>query len=173
MITYQVPFTTSTTPIRSRFDENEREFRYHVLIRQVFGAFYEMCIKRKAEEGLNRTVLGERMGKDKSRLTQMLRGPGNWSLRTIAEFANALEMDFHFFLSDRKQPGRISRSTGIEELKLPTLDLKPVILEGNKQRAALANSPEAITDSTNFKRGQRQDTQGLIQYAPLSQHGLS
>lgn len=114
MTTYQVPFTTSTIPIRSRFNENERKFRVHVLMGQVFGAFYQMCVKRKTEDGLNKATLGERMGKDKSRLTQMLSGPGNWSLKTIAEFANALEMDFHFFLSDRKLSGRISRSTGIE-----------------------------------------------------------
>ena len=173
MTTYQVPFTTSTMKILSRFDEQEREFRVEVLIGQVFGAFYQMCIKRKAEDGLTRAKLGERMAKDKTQMSKLLDSPKNWTLRTIAEFANALEMDFHFFLSDRKHLGRVASSTGVEELKPPILDLKPVILEGATQLDAISNSPKALTDSINFKRTQHQDTQGLIQYAPPSQHGLS
>ena len=173
MTTYQVPFTTSTMKILSRFDEQEREFRVEVLIGQVFGAFYQMCIKRKAEDGLTRAKLGERMAKDKSHMSKLLDSPKNWTLRTIAEFANALEMDFHFFLSDRKHPGRVASSTGVEELNPPILDLKPVILEGATQIDAISNSPKASTDSINFKRAQHQGTQGLIQHAPPSQHGLS
>jgi hypothetical protein len=173
MITYRVPFTTSTTPIRSRFDENEREYRAQVLMGQVFGAFYQMCVRRKSEEGLSRKKLGERMGRGKTRLPQMLREPGNWSLRTIAEFANALEMDFHFFLSDRKHPGRIAKSTGIEEPEAPTIDLKPIISERTVQRTFSANLPSPSADTINFKRSKSQDVLRLIQYEALTQHGLS
>lgn len=47
--------------------------------------------RRRSEAGLTQKELAQRIGCSRSLVSRSLRGPGNWTLRTLAEFADALE----------------------------------------------------------------------------------
>ncbi|MEJ0094137.1 MAG: helix-turn-helix transcriptional regulator [Methylocella sp.] len=100
----------------SKFDENEREFLGLTLARQIFGALYLAVQFRKASQGLSRVDFGDRTGRDKTGVSKLLSGPGNWTTRTISDVANALELDVQITFVDRYNPYRAFTPTGINYL---------------------------------------------------------
>jgi transcriptional regulator with XRE-family HTH domain len=104
----------------SQFDEDERVFLGLGLSREVFGALYAALQYRKESLGLSRADFGERTGRDKTGVSKLLRGPGNWTIQTIADVANALELDIEFAFFDRYDQTRIFTATGMHRAALPT-----------------------------------------------------
>jgi transcriptional regulator with XRE-family HTH domain len=63
---------------------------------QAFDAIKKLW-ERRCEEGITQKELAERIGMDTGRLSKVLRGPGNWTLRTIGALVQGLrgEIDFN------------------------------------------------------------------------------
>ncbi len=47
--------------------------------------------RRRSAAGMTQKELAKRIGCSRSLVSRALRGPGNWTLRTLAEFADSLE----------------------------------------------------------------------------------
>ena len=97
----------------SRFDANEREFLGITLARQIFGALYSAVEDRHTNHGLTRGELAERTGRDKTGVSKLLRGPSNWTIRTISDVANGLELDVEITFVDRYDRLRAFTPTGL------------------------------------------------------------
>jgi transcriptional regulator with XRE-family HTH domain len=102
----------------SRFDENEREFLGLTLARQIFGALYSAVQYRMESNGMTRADFGERTGRDKTGVSKLLRGPGNWTIQTISDVANALEVDVEFAFFDQRDQTRLFTATGMHHPSL-------------------------------------------------------
>jgi hypothetical protein len=83
-----------------------------MLSRDVFGTFQEAAICRRNEDGFSRSELGNRMDKEKTGVSKLLKEPGNWTLRTMSDFANAMDMEVRVVLIDRRVFGRTFDRTG-------------------------------------------------------------
>jgi len=68
-----------------RYDTEERNFLGETLARRIFGAIYAALMVRKEDQGLTRADFGERTGRDKTGVSKILRGPGNWTIKTISD----------------------------------------------------------------------------------------
>jgi transcriptional regulator with XRE-family HTH domain len=55
--------------------------------------------RRRSEAGMTQKELAMRISCSRSLVSRSLKGPGNWTLRTLAEFADALdgELEIHVF----------------------------------------------------------------------------
>jgi hypothetical protein len=106
---------------KSRFDENERAFLGMTLARQIFGAIYS-AVQYRRETGLTRTEFGERAGRDKTGASKILKGPGNWTIQTISDVANALDLDVEFAFFDRKNPTTMFTGTGMHSTWSPSIN---------------------------------------------------
>ncbi|MBI2767624.1 MAG: helix-turn-helix transcriptional regulator [Chloroflexi bacterium] len=65
----------------------------------------EAIVARMKELGLNRSQLAERMGVSRARVTQVLRGSDNLTLKTLVAVAHALDASFTTRLSPRSVMG--------------------------------------------------------------------
>jgi transcriptional regulator with XRE-family HTH domain len=97
----------------SRFTGVEREFLSLTLARQIFGALYSALKYRKESHDLTRAEFGERIGRDKTGVSKLLRGPGNWTIQTISDIANALEVDVEFAFFDQHDQSIMFTATGM------------------------------------------------------------
>lgn len=79
--------------------------------------------------GFTRTLLAERMGVTPGRVTQILSGDENLTLRSLAAVAAALGAEFHVMLSADGSPGDGGKS-------------KPPIDEGDSSADPVATEPE-------------------------------
>jgi transcriptional regulator with XRE-family HTH domain len=104
----------------SRFDDNELAFLRETLFREVFGAAYNVLTVRKDEIGFTRDDLAHRTGWDKTSISKILKGPANWTLKTLSDFCNAVEVDVDIKLIDRRDPDRAFTPTGVHALKSST-----------------------------------------------------
>ena len=114
VITYHLPLETRQSETTgSRYDENERDYLFEMLKRDVFGAYHQGCTLRKEDSCLTKVEVSERIGKDKTSISKLLKGPANWTLRTLSDLSNALDMDVKITLWDRKCDGRYLDRTGM------------------------------------------------------------
>lgn len=60
----------------------------------ICSAFLRRVLLRMKELGLNNTTLAKRMKVSRPYITKVLRGDANFSFRTAAKLAAALQMDF-------------------------------------------------------------------------------
>jgi hypothetical protein len=97
----------------SRYDANEREFLGLLLSRSIFGALYSALTVRKTDLDLTRAEFGNRVGRDKTGVSKILKGPGNWTIMKISDVANALDLDIEVYFVDRYNPQRTFTSTGV------------------------------------------------------------
>ena len=61
---------------------------------RIGSAFLRAILLRMKELGLNNTALAKRMNVSRPYITKVLSGDVNFSFRTAAKLANALQMDF-------------------------------------------------------------------------------
>lgn len=73
------------------------------------GAIAEQIWVRMEELGINRRQLAERMGVSPARVTQVLRGSDNLTLKTLVLIANALDAHLEFKLAEGKSALAASR----------------------------------------------------------------
>lgn len=64
--------------------------------------------RRRQSEGMSQADLAQKIDRDEAWVSRNLRGPGNWTLRTLARFANALdgEIALHLFALEDPAPTR-------------------------------------------------------------------
>lgn len=65
-----------------------------VTVDRIGSAFLRKILRRMRELGVNQTELAKRMKVSKPYVTKVLRQDVNFSFRTAAKLARALEMDF-------------------------------------------------------------------------------
>jgi hypothetical protein len=98
----------------NRYDANQRDFLGESLARRIFGAIYDALMVRKKDPGLTPTEFGERIGRDKTGVSKILRGPGNWTIKKISDVANALDLEVEVRFIDRRNTHRVFTPTGIQ-----------------------------------------------------------
>lgn len=112
-----------------RYDAEERDFLGETLARRIFGAIYAALILRKSDQGLTRAAIGDRTGRDKTGVSKILRGPGNWTIKTISDMANALDLDVEVRFVDKYNEYRIFTPTGIQytfaDTQIYTSEIRP------------------------------------------------
>jgi transcriptional regulator with XRE-family HTH domain len=57
---------------------------------QVASAVWALWDRLRREHGVDQQWLADRMGKDKSWVSRLLKGPGNWTLDTVGEILEAM-----------------------------------------------------------------------------------
>lgn len=93
--------------------KHQLQFASEVLEAQIFGAFWLAIEARRKEDGLTQNELSERTGRDKTNISKLLDGPRNWTLKTISDLAEALNLQVEFSLKDKKKPERVFTPTGV------------------------------------------------------------
>ena len=78
---------------------------------RIGSAFLRRILRRMNELGVNQTELAKRMKVSKPYVTKVLRQDVNFSFRTAAKLARALEMDFIPGLQERGKYGIHSTTT--------------------------------------------------------------
>lgn len=58
---------------------------------QVAAAVWTLWDRLRKEQGLDQQWLADRMGKSKSRVSRLLKGPGNWTLDTVGDLLEAMQ----------------------------------------------------------------------------------
>jgi hypothetical protein len=104
------------TNYKSRYDENEREFLGITLARQIFSAIYTAATFRKEQGEFSRAEFGQRTGRDKTGVSKLLTGPGNWTTRTISDVSNALDLEPQVVFVDRSNRSRVFTEAGVAYL---------------------------------------------------------
>lgn len=56
----------------------------------VSGAVWDLWDRIRKEQGLDQRWLAERLGKHESRVSRLLKEPGNWTIDTVADFLEAM-----------------------------------------------------------------------------------
>ncbi len=90
-----------------------KEVAFRVLDASIFGAFLLAIEARRDEDSLTQTKLAELMGRDKANISKLLEGPQNWTVQTISDLAQALDLEVEFVLHDKHKPGRQFTPTGV------------------------------------------------------------
>src|SRR3954453_20298410 len=57
----------------------------------IAGAVWQLWEQLRDEQGLDQQWLADRLDKDKSRVSRLLKGPGNWTIDTVADLLEAME----------------------------------------------------------------------------------
>ena len=91
--------------------QEQREFRSHMLRSSIVSAFW-CVISTRRESGLKLVDVAEKLGINKSAISRWFSGSTpNWSLSTISDLANALDVEVEIVLRDRKT-GEVFTPTG-------------------------------------------------------------
>lgn len=69
----------------------------------VFDAVQKLWHRRE-EEGLKQKDLAERIGRDPAWVSKNLRGPANWTLRTLGEFVQGLDGELELSVHAMEDP---------------------------------------------------------------------
>jgi transcriptional regulator with XRE-family HTH domain len=69
----------------------DRAIYGYVRVRDIAFDAVQALWRRRRSEGITQLQLAEALGKDAGWVSKNLRGPGNWTLRTIGEFVEALK----------------------------------------------------------------------------------
>ena len=122
--------------------KQQLELAAQVLETEIFGAFWLAIEARREESGLTQTQLAERTGRDKTNISKLLDGPRNWTLKTISDLAEALNVQVELVLKDRESVARSFTPTGVRWESAFVFTSFPDVIE------YMAPSPQAITAST-------------------------
>lgn len=108
-----------------------------------FDAVYQLW-KRRHAEGMKQKDIADRLGRNRGWVSRNLRGPGNWTMRTLGAFVEALngELEIHVFakedpIGDRKNSNAYS---GYE----PKLPGRPVVVDPAGQTRAEEDSVQLL-----------------------------
>jgi transcriptional regulator with XRE-family HTH domain len=57
----------------------------------IAGAVWQLWEQLRRDKGVDQKWLADRLNKDKSRVSRLLNGPGNWTMDTVADLLEAME----------------------------------------------------------------------------------
>lgn len=109
---------------------------------QAFDAVQQLWEKRRAA-GVTQKTLAETIGRDQGWVSRNLRAPGNWTLRTIAELAQALRGEIEIRVVDLDEPIAIPSNYDAYASNEPE-----VWSAGNARAIALTNEQPMSTINT-------------------------
>lgn len=118
--------------------EGRRQFAAYVLETSFFGAYMTAIAARKGEQELTQNDLAERTGRDKTGISKLLSGPRNWTIKTISDLAEALDLRVEFKLVDLYNPIRQFTPTGVM-YDAPSVQIAPLINTNTAQVTAVGN----------------------------------
>lgn len=96
---------TSHSDMRPMTREERRDYAIAAAQDAAFDAVAALWRKRKAA-GVRKSDLADRLGRDRGWVTRSLSGPGNWTIRTLGELAEALDGDVEIMVIGREEPPR-------------------------------------------------------------------
>jgi transcriptional regulator with XRE-family HTH domain len=73
-----------------RMNPRDRAIYGYARVRDIAFDAVQALWRRRRSEGVTQLQLAEALGKDTGWVSKNLRGPGNWTLRTVGEFVEAL-----------------------------------------------------------------------------------
>lgn len=101
-----------TNNTKREIRERERRFDRDLLRSSFISVFWSVFNARK-KNGYSFTRLAEDSGIDKSAISRAFRGLPNWEIDTIADVADALDVDLIVTARDRKT-GQVHTDHGVE-----------------------------------------------------------
>jgi transcriptional regulator with XRE-family HTH domain len=78
------------------------------------GLFWSIFSERKKREGMNLSELAKRVGSTKAEMSRWFNGDPNWTLNTVANLANALDVELKIQAVERAT-GRVFTQSGLQE----------------------------------------------------------
>lgn len=94
---------TLTSALNDMLPEDRAVFGYGKVRNAAFQAVQNLWRRRKAQ-GMTQLQLGQKVGIDPARVSKYLSGPGNWTLRTIGAFAEALDGEIEITIHAMEDP---------------------------------------------------------------------
>lgn len=92
-----------------------------------FDAVYALWQRRKAEGPRSQKELAERLQKTESWVSRSLQGPGNWTLRTLAELTEALDGELEIVVRPiEESPYRRANYHAYANYPAPYLGTRPI-----------------------------------------------
>jgi hypothetical protein len=89
--------TTSPTVPSSVFREplGRGDLVYHRqrLRNRIYECVYKAVLRRHERDGITRTDLAARLGKDRAQISRWLSGPSNWTIDTVSDLLLALDVE--------------------------------------------------------------------------------
>lgn len=108
------------TMIEKNEPDFEREYTRGVLRSEIVSLFWAVISDRKKKtDGFTFQGLADALGVHKSQVSRWFNGLPNWEVNTIADIAEALEIDVQFMARDRMD-GRIYASSGSSGIVMTT-----------------------------------------------------
>ena len=145
--------------------EFERGYNYEILTASIYGAFLCAIETRKEENSLTQAKLATLTDKDKSSVSKLLAGPGNWTTRTISDLCVALDLGFEFCLVDKLLPYRVFTATGVETAN-PTVSTN-TLYEGERGEVTAVAGMFKSTGEAAFLPGVSFTTQSFDRLSNL------
>jgi transcriptional regulator with XRE-family HTH domain len=103
----------STTEATQRYDKDQRDFLGEALARDIFSAIYTALTFRKKYNGLTTSDFADRVGRDRTGVSKILHGHGNWTTHKISDVANALDLEVEISFVDRADVSRVFTPNGV------------------------------------------------------------
>jgi transcriptional regulator with XRE-family HTH domain len=97
-----------------------------------FDAVWELWRKRQAN-GMKQTELAEKLGRDTGWLSRKLKGPGNWTLRTFGEMAEALDGELEIRIVPLEDQLQIKPNFDAYDAKIITTSPQPQLHNAQKR----------------------------------------
>jgi transcriptional regulator with XRE-family HTH domain len=140
----------------SRFDNllSPRELGDYGRERIKFIAFEAVTKlwRRREAQGLKQRELAERIGRDPGWVSKKLRGPGNWTLKTLGEFVEALQGELELIVHAIEDPVSPARNYhAYAEYELPQ---KPLMANTNNKAVAATTVRAPINELEKIIRSQ-------------------
>jgi transcriptional regulator with XRE-family HTH domain len=94
-----------------------------------FDAVMRLWRERKAK-GLTQKKLAESIGRDQGWLSRYFHGPGNWTLKTLGAFVQALDGELEITILPLEKPRENTTNSDAYSEYLPDIVAKPVPMVG-------------------------------------------
>ena len=102
----------------------EETFRRGVLRSAFHSLFWGVIVNRKrSNSGLKMKDIADKLGVNKSFVSRSFSNPPNWRIETLADFADALDLDLIIEAKDRKT-GRIFTPAGVRAPAVTTTSIE-------------------------------------------------
>lgn len=86
-----MPKKQDPTKAPSKITEEDKGYARATTRLIVAQAIWKTWEKIQQEENLDQQWLADRLGKNKSQISRLMKGPGNWTLDTVSDLLEALE----------------------------------------------------------------------------------
>ena len=105
---------------RSKSDtEFARAYERGMLRSAFVSLFWAVITERKKRGDFTLQELAKTLGTNKAEVSRWFNGDPNWTVNTIANLANALDIEIEIRARDRRSPGTVFSPSGSSEAERP------------------------------------------------------